>query len=215
MDISIPKIFVFVIVFVIILWIWLIWFFSWRKTVKSKIDFQTLQKIKKDFKLIKTHTSAKEQIIDYDKLLHKILLEMWYVWNFGDILKQNPRELKDIETVWKLHKIRNKLVHDFDLVANNVLRKRALDYEKVINEMLNAMQDIKCPISVDNVAYRGILYTYGDMFVSILGLRPLYDHHLLSILGNSNHTSKVGLPRDFLNKLISIHTFSNRKVILI
>jgi hypothetical protein len=80
--------------------------------------------------------SAKEQIIDYDKLYHKALRDLGYIGNFGDILKLNPKEIEDINSIWELHKLRNKLVHDFDLLADIVLKEKALDYKIEIKRLL-------------------------------------------------------------------------------
>jgi hypothetical protein len=85
---------------------------------------------------IKRLTSSKEQIIDFDKLLHKILKIKWFEWNLWEILKQNPEIIYNIDHVWKLHKLRNKLVHDFDIVSEQILIKKVKEYEKIISEIL-------------------------------------------------------------------------------
>jgi len=51
-------------------------------------------------------------------------------------LKQKPSEIRDINNIWELHKLRNKLVHDFDLLSDGVLRKKSQNYEKEINVLL-------------------------------------------------------------------------------
>ena len=57
---------------------------------------------------------------------------MWYDWNFWDILKLEPNEIWNINKVWELHKLRNKLVHDFDLIDEKVLQKAENEYFREI-----------------------------------------------------------------------------------
>jgi len=120
-----------IIVFIFFLWIFLIIKFS----KKNKINLNTKKDLEKKFKQIKSINSNKEKIIDYDKLFHKILHNLWYSWTFWEILKTEPRIISDINKIWELHKFRNKLVHDFDLMSENVLKLNALEYEKIISEL--------------------------------------------------------------------------------
>ena len=98
-----------------------------RLSIKKKIPKQRKVYLNKLFKWISKKISSKEKIIDYDKLYHKILIEMWYNWTFWDILKLEPNEIWNINKVWELHKLRNKLVHDFDLIDEKVLQKAEND----------------------------------------------------------------------------------------
>jgi len=122
------------VIFILIIFtgIYVILKYSSKKKINSikKIDF--LNKLKK----IKTNASLKEPIIDYDKLYHKILLELWYTGSFGEILKLKPVEVINLNKIWELHKLRNKLVHDFDNISEIILRKKTLEYEKEINTLL-------------------------------------------------------------------------------
>ena len=103
---------------------------------QKKLDWKSKKEILKFFDNIKKGRSSKEQIIDYDKLYHKILNKLWYSWDFGSILKSNPKIIKDINKIWELHKLRNKLVHDFDLLEEKILKKKSLEYEKIISDLL-------------------------------------------------------------------------------
>lgn len=120
----------------------LIWFFISiiSYSIFTVIKFSLKKKIpkeKKDYlnKLLRDISSknwGKEKIIDYDKLYHKILLEMWYNWTFWEILKMEPNEIWNINKVWELHKLRNKLVHDFDFIDEKYLKKKENDYKDEI-----------------------------------------------------------------------------------
>jgi hypothetical protein len=117
---------------VFIFWIFLMLKFSKNKKLWSQIK----KELEKNFKYIKSSTSSKERVTDFDKLYHKILLKLWYNWTFWEILKSEPKVISNINKIWELHKLRNKLVHDFDFISDNILRKKALEYEKSISELL-------------------------------------------------------------------------------
>ena len=121
-----------VVVIIIIFWVFLILKFSKAKKLSSYVK----KELNKNFKHIKASNSSKERIVDFDKLYHKILIKLWYNWTFWEILKSKPRVINDLNKIWELHKLRNKLVHDFDLVSENILKNNASEYEKIINELL-------------------------------------------------------------------------------
>ncbi len=120
-----------ILVIIILFGIFLILKFSKSK----KLSLQIKKELQKNFRQIKTSTSSKEKIVDFDKLYHKILIKLWYDWTFWEILKSKPSIISDLNKVWELHKLRNKLVHDFDLMSENILKKKALEYEKLILEL--------------------------------------------------------------------------------
>ncbi|MCH8518169.1 hypothetical protein LAT59_00185 [Candidatus Gracilibacteria bacterium] len=80
------------------------------------------------------------QVIELDKLYHHILLELGYSGSFGNILKKNPREIDDIEIVWRLHKIRNRLVHDEKHISNHILHKDTQSYCREIKRILGKIK---------------------------------------------------------------------------
>lgn len=117
---------------VLIFWITLIFKFSKKK----KLSVEQIKTFLKYFRQISKKISPKEQIIDFDKLYHKVLLWLWYKWTFWEILKQYPVEINDIQKVWELHKIRNKLVHDFENQDEKKLIKNAEQYKKILKELI-------------------------------------------------------------------------------
>ncbi len=121
------------IIVALLLWLFLIIKFSKKST---KISTQKKAYFHKILKRTLVNKSPKEQIIDLDKLLHKILQEVWYTWTFWEILKQEPQEIINLNRVWEIHKLRNKLVHDFDLINENALKKKSLEYSKEIKKIL-------------------------------------------------------------------------------
>lgn len=123
-----------ILVFISTLFFW----FSiiWKYLKKKKLSENDKKEFKKIFKNLNLKSSDKEKIIDYDKLYHKILQRFWYNWTFWEILKQKPNEIWDLNKVWELHKLRNKLVHDFDEKLEKNLKNQVFLYEKEIEKIL-------------------------------------------------------------------------------
>lgn len=127
---------IFLVIFIIILLIAVFVLFKFRPK-KNKFSSDKITFFNKQIKRTIRNWSSKEQIIDIDKLYHKILLEAKYSWTFWEILKWKPKEISDINRIWELHKLRNKLVHDFDLLSEKVLKQKASDYKNQIKKLLN------------------------------------------------------------------------------
>ncbi len=121
---------------IIIILLWMIIIIKFSKK-SSKISTQKKAYFNKILKRTIVNKNPKEQIIDLDKLLHKILQEIGYTWTFWEILKQDPIEIINLNSVWEYHKFRNKLVHDFDIMSENILKKKALAYQKEIKRVLS------------------------------------------------------------------------------
>lgn len=75
--------------------------------------------------------SYREQVVQYDKIYHHILKELGYEWSFGQILKRCPSEVKNLQEVWDLHKLRNSLVHDLKARDEKNLKKQAYKYRQI------------------------------------------------------------------------------------
>lgn len=103
---------------------------------KRKLSSEQITTFKKQAKRIIASTSDKEIIIDSDTLYHKILKALGYTGSFWEILKQEPNEIGDLQKIWKLHKVRNALVHDFDNHEPVWLKKQAREYGKQIQYLL-------------------------------------------------------------------------------
>jgi hypothetical protein len=129
----------YLVIFIVIVVLWLILLLKFRKR-KNKISQSKISFFNKQLNEILINSSYKEQIIDIDKLYHKILIQWWYSWTFWEILKTEPIEIWNLQTIWELHKLRNKLVHDFDLLSESILKKNADKYKK---EVLNLIKKFK------------------------------------------------------------------------
>lgn len=107
---------------------------------RKKLWVEKIKDFQKKLKQVSNNISSKEKIIDADKLFHKILIELWYNGDFWEILKQKPIIIWDIDKIWELHKIRNKLVHDFDNYDEVFLRWKSKDY---IGEVEKLLKDLR------------------------------------------------------------------------
>lgn len=126
--------------FIIIFLLVAIYFaFIWSKKSK-KLDDKKIKDFQKKLNSIKKSVSSKEKIIDADKLYHKILQEAGYSGDFWSILKQKPILIWDLDTIWELHKIRNKLVHDFDNYDERLLLTKSNEFLKEIEKLLHKLK---------------------------------------------------------------------------
>ena len=123
--------YIFIILFVLIIFFWIFLILKFKKK-KYKISANKISFFNTQLKRLIANWNYKEQLIDMDKLYHKILLEWWYKWTFWEILKSEPSEIWNINTIWELHKLRNKLVHDFDILSESLLKKKVENYKKQI-----------------------------------------------------------------------------------
>ena len=119
----------------IIIFLALIILFIFRNK-KKKLTTSQKKEISRFFNKIKKSKSNKEKIIDFDKLFHKILIELWYKWSFWEILKKEPKEVINLNKIWELHKLRNNLVHQFNNEKDDFLEKKVKEYIKEINLIL-------------------------------------------------------------------------------
>lgn len=130
--------FVFLIILLLILWIIYIAFFKLKN--RKKLWEAKIKDFRKKLKQIQSSISSKEKLIDSDKLYHKILLELWYNGDFWEILKQKPIIIWDLDKIWELHKIRNKLVHDFDNYDEVFLKGKSKEF---LSEVEKLLKDLK------------------------------------------------------------------------
>lgn len=119
-------------IWILVFWITIVIKFS----KKRKLSNQDKRFFRNHFKKIHLHKSYKEKIIYYDKLYHNILKSLWYEWTFWEILKIYPNEINDINTIWTLHKLRNKLVHEMDSLSDRNLKNYCRDYEIEIKKII-------------------------------------------------------------------------------
>lgn len=72
----------------------------------------------------------------YDMIMHHILKDFGYSGTVGDQLKAKPRVISNLDTVWSLHKLRNKLAHSMETVSHELLERKADEFKKVVINLL-------------------------------------------------------------------------------
>jgi len=91
---------------------------------------------RKEIQKVSTLPSPTERIMRYDMIMHHILSDYGYTGTVGDQLKAKPRIIRNLDTIWNLHKLRNKLAHDMETVSNGLLEKKAQEFEKEVLGLL-------------------------------------------------------------------------------
>lgn len=122
-----------IVIIVILIWIYLIFFYKWQKKIpKNKIDYYKNIVLKTQ----NSQISNKEKVVTFDKIYHNILKEIWYQWNFWEILKKKPSVISDINKIWELHKLRNVLVHEIESSEEKKLISQWNSYKDEILKLL-------------------------------------------------------------------------------
>lgn len=110
------------------------WLLGWKthKTLSQK-----------DAKILRGHMqkvsklSAKQQVIEYDKIYHHTLKKLGYIGSFGEILKKEPIEVNNLDEIWDLHKFRNTLVHELKDFDERLIQKQAKNYKILLENFIN------------------------------------------------------------------------------
>lgn len=84
-----------------------------------------------------TNKSPKERYIELDVLYHHILQSLGYTGSFGSILKQSPVVVKDLDTIWRLHKLRNRLVHEMQTISDREIENALTQYLRETKDILS------------------------------------------------------------------------------
>ena len=126
-------------IFCFILGLCMIWKAFMKYTKKEKLTDEQVMFLNKQFKKIIRDIDEKSQIIDLDKLYHKTLVEFGFSWTFWEILKSKPEQIWDIQKIWELHKLRNKLVHDFDNHEVIYLKKKSKEFQAEWKKLLSEL----------------------------------------------------------------------------
>ncbi|EKD29379.1 MAG: hypothetical protein ACD_78C00429G0001 [uncultured bacterium (gcode 4)] len=98
---------------------------------KDKKDYY-----RKEIQKVSALPSPTEQIMRYDMIMHHILKDYGYSGNVGDQLKAKPRMMNNLNAIWSLHKLRNKLAHSMDTVSVDLLERKADEFEKEVLKLL-------------------------------------------------------------------------------
>lgn len=107
--------------------------YSWKYNLTKEKKTYYKKEINK---ISKSKVSDSEKILNYDKVLHHILRDLWYSGTLGEILKKKPKEIKDLDRIWKLHKLRNALAHELDTSKHNNLKQKSESFKKELFKLI-------------------------------------------------------------------------------
>lgn len=74
-------------------------------------------------------------ILDADKLLDFALSKKGKTGSLGEKLKKSNHLFKDINSIWRVHKIRNKIAHEFNVPDKKELKDAILVYKKALIDL--------------------------------------------------------------------------------
>jgi len=109
------------------------WIFWWgqNKTITKTVCKELVCFVWKAGKL-----SPKQQVIEYDKIYHHTLKKLWYDGTFWEILKSKPKEIKNLQEIWELHKFRNTLVHELRDMDERFIMKQWKKYGNIVESFV-------------------------------------------------------------------------------
>lgn len=111
--------------------------FFWKKRKKTGLSEERKQYYGREIRKTSAFPSPNERIMKYDTILNHILKDHGYSGTVSDQLKEKPIIINDIETIWNLHKLRNRLTHDMDTISKDVLERKSREFEKELNTLIN------------------------------------------------------------------------------
>ncbi|EKE27376.1 MAG: hypothetical protein ACD_3C00216G0004 [uncultured bacterium (gcode 4)] len=126
------ELFILIVIIAIIFWIAVIVITSKKKALNTKKRDFYLERLAEIRKL-----EPSQRIIRYDSILSSILKDLGYMWSVWEQLKKKPFIIKGhIQTVWDLHKTRNRIAHDIGEIKEASLEKEASQYETILKNIL-------------------------------------------------------------------------------
>jgi len=125
-------IFLAIVILILLIGVFLTFRFSEVKHLKKDKKSYYEKEIQKVSDLL----SPSEKIMRYDMIMHHILKDYSYSGTVGDQLKAKPRMMNNLNVIWSLHKLRNKLAHDMEPISADLLEEKAREFEKEILKLL-------------------------------------------------------------------------------
>jgi len=114
-----------------------LWFVARGVGRKYALDESTKHKVREAWNIIEqimqedsesAHTRA---VVDADKLLDFVLKKKGIAGEtIGERLKNGKNHFKDVDSVWRAHKVRNQIAHEMDMKITHAQAQQALDLFK-------------------------------------------------------------------------------------
>lgn len=129
------MIYLFLIILIVIILFGVFMTFFWSGK-KKQLSANRKEYYIKEIRKVGGFPSASERIMKYDNILHHILKEYGYQGTLGDQLKAKPLIIDNLDTIWNLHKLRNRLAHDMEAISASVLENKSREFEKEVLRLL-------------------------------------------------------------------------------
>ena len=128
------------------MWIWIILGLAVAAVIVLQIMFWLLMRrvlragarlaIQAAWAKVLSHEHATLKVVEADKILDEALRLLGYTGSLGDKLKKAGPRFKDLDAVWKAHKLRNKLVHELNSVPRDAEVEHAVEsFRKALNDL--------------------------------------------------------------------------------
>lgn len=85
---------------------------------------------------VHAHSHGTLKVVEADNILDEALRLLGYRGTLGEKLKQAGPRFKDLNAVWRAHKLRNKLVHELDAIpADREVLYAVETFRKALNDL--------------------------------------------------------------------------------
>jgi hypothetical protein len=128
----------FIIIFSLIgAFIFVVWVLWWIRRRIARLGSEFIASIKEHISMRVKKMPHSQQIIEYDKILDKILQELWYSGSLAQKLQQYQKKNALPQAVWNAHRERNNIVHELNYrLPDDVLQRHVIALERQVNQIL-------------------------------------------------------------------------------
>lgn len=79
------------------------------------------------FERAASHADPHRRILDAEKALDQAFAALGYAGSFGEKLKKAGPRLRDVDAVWRAHKLRNRIAHEMDIAVDEREARAAIE----------------------------------------------------------------------------------------
>ena len=108
---------------------------------KKKLSARDQQLFLSHWNRIQGEPDLRQQLMQCDILLGKVMAALGIKGNVGAQLKSSPERFSDLNGIWNAHKIRNKIAHDLHFTLQD------RDHSIAMRSYKRALKDLGIPLS--------------------------------------------------------------------
>jgi hypothetical protein len=126
-----------IIVSFVVAFVFVVWAFWWIRRRIARLGSEFIASIMEHISMRVKKMPHSQQIIEYDKILDKILQELWYSGTLAQKLQQYQKNNALPQAVWNAHRERNNIVHELNYrLPDHVLQRHVIALERQVNQIL-------------------------------------------------------------------------------